>query len=180
MKNIKSFDLFESTIGNTLTDPKLIKGEFDKVVKTIEGICSGISTAKEMQDKIKSMGKENADLSKNFLKYFELADNAGKLIAKIKKVGLSKDTKVASTQLRALVDMEEELKEAFDNLKVLGERTKDAFEQNEGILNVVGNFLRNVLTGKFVLNLVKNTKQNLLDSYTDMHKVEDVFDIHDY
>jgi len=180
MKKIKSFDIFlneSENIKNIPTDPKLISAEAEKTIKTIEGICKGILEAKDMQEDIKAMQNDNADLSKSFMKYFKMAEDASKLIGSVRKIGISKETKRAAEQLRALTGLEENLREAFDNMKVLKERTREAFKSNEGIGSIIGNVLRNLLTGQFFVNLLKNTKQNLKDSYTDMYKVQDVFDI---
>lgn len=182
MKKIKSFEGFlnEAKIVDIPTDPKLIRDSAEKSIKTIEEISNSIVNAKEFKNKLQAFKKENADLAKGFEGYFKLAKDSLNVIRKVKQVGVSKNTRKSGEQLRALLSMESKLRAAHKHFKEIDKRTKDAFSQNEGILNIVGNVLKNLLTGEFIINLVKNVKQNLKDSYTDVHKVEDVFSVHDY
>lgn len=182
MKKIKSFEGFinEAELINIPTDPILIKKEAEKTIASIEKISMAIVNAKELKSKVKEFRKENAELAKNFEGYFKMAKDSSELIKKVKAKGISKNTRKSGDQLRALIGMEKKLRAAHKHFKDIDKRTEGSFEQNEGILNIVGNVLKNLLTGDFIVNLVKNVKQNLKDSYTDMHRVEDVFSVHDY
>lgn len=181
MKNLKPYSSFLNEAELSIpTDPKLFRKSFDESVKTIEGICSAVLSAKDLKQKIQEISKQNKDLGKSMTEYMAMVEKSNKLIGKIKKVGLSNNPKKGAIQLRAIADMSAKLKVAFDNLKTVNDKVGKAMKQNEGVLNVIGNVLRNLLTGKFIVNLISNMKQNLVDTSTSIHKVEDVFDINDY
>lgn len=181
MKNIKPYSAFLNEGELSIpTDPKLFRKSFDDSVKTIEGICSAVLSAKDLKPRIREISKQNKDLGKSMSEYLSVVEKSSKLIAKIKKLGISSNPKKGAMQLRAISDMSSKLKTAFDNLKTVNSKIEKSTKQNEGVLNVVGNVLRNLLTGKWLVNIITNMKQNLVDTSTSIHKVEDVFDVHDY
>ena len=53
-------------------------------------------------------------------------------------------------------------------------------ETKEGLLDVVGNTLKNIVTGKWILNIVSLVKSNLVDTYNEYGTVQDMFDVKDY
>ncbi len=182
MKNIKTYEDFlnEGLVQKIFGSRSSLEKEFEKQLKIAEEISTTISTAKDFKEKLKSIQKENSDVAKQFKQYFELAPKAKSIVAEIKKVGLSNKTKKAEKQLKSLTNFVDTLKAGFNNIKTLDKKTKKGFEQNEGIGTVIGNVLRNVLTGQFAINLIKNAKTNLMDANQDMTTLKDVFDINDY
>lgn len=152
---------------------------FDVQLKMIDDMSNAINT-KEFKDKIKLVQKDNPDLAKALNGYVSLATKAKKIVTKVKSKGMSKDRKESIKQMNALKDFSEELKGGFDLLKKFSNKADKGLKNNEGIGTVIGNTLRNVLTGQWIINLLKNAKSNLMDSEAELKTVQDVFDIKDY
>lgn len=172
MKHIKSFQLYEGLNDN--------QTKFKENLEIIDKISKEISTSKNFKERLAVMHKEKPELAKSFKGYYDFAHKAQKMIKQVKSQGLSKDSAQADLQIKALDKLARTAEESFANMKTLIKKTESAFTSNEGIGNIIGNALRNVLTGKWILNLVKNVKSNLTDSYNEMGTVEDVFDLKDY
>ena len=173
MKHIKTF-----TQLNEGLDTNSQKKEFDKQIKLIEDISKAILDAKDFKETLKSMQKENPEVAKNFKGYFDLALKASKIVKKIKVKGLSSKNREAVKQLKAISDFADSLKEGFKNIKTLKNKTQ--VKNNEGLGNVVGNTLRNILTGQWIINILKGVKSNLMDSSNELNTLQDYFDINDY
>lgn len=160
-----------------------LKKEFDAKLKLMDEISKSILDAKDFKNRLKLMKKEKPELGKamgDYKDYLDLASNAQKMAKQIRTKGLSTDRKKATKQIRALQDFTGSLKEVFDYLKKFDKKTEKGFESNEGIGTIIGNALRNILTGQWIVNLAKNLKGGLMDSQADMTTVQDVFDIKDY
>lgn len=175
MKHLKTFSQLNE--GFVESDPKK---EFEKQFNLVFDISKAIITGFYTPEILKEINKEKPEIVKAFKGYFNLSNKAQKILKKIKPLGLSKDKRKAAKQLKALTELASSLKEGFDALKTFKKKTDKGLKSNEGIGTVVGNTLRNVLTGQFIINLLKNLKSNLLDSEAELHTVQDVFDIKDY
>jgi oligoendopeptidase F len=172
MKHLKPFLLFEGLEDN--------QKSFENSLETIDKISKEILTSKNFKERLAIMHKEKPELAKSFKGYYDFATKAQKMIKDVKRQGLSKNVEMANKQVKALNDLTGTLEEAFDNMKTLIKKTESAFTKNEGLGNIIGNALRNVLTGKWIINLVKSVKSNLVDSYNDIGSVQDMFDLKDY
>ena len=176
MKHLKTFQQLNEGLDQS---PNLQKS-FDENVKLIDDVSKAIVNAKEFKERLESMKKNSPEVYKSFKGYFELAEKAQKSIKKIKSKGLSKNKDEAKKQVDALSGFADSLRAGFKNLKEVNDKTKKAFKNNEGLGNIVGNTLRNILTGKWIVNILKSVKSNLMDTRNEYETVQDMFDIKDY
>ena len=181
MKHIKTFDQLNEGIGSSLS--AAFTSDLDKdyklQIKTIEDISKSILSSSDLKNLLSSVQKENPDV-KQLKKYIDLASKSQKLISKVKSNGLSNRRSEAKKQIKALTEFAESLKDGFKLIKNFKTKAEKGLKSNEGIGNVVGNTLRNVLTGKWIVNILKSVKSNLVDSENEFKSVQDVFDINDY
>jgi len=178
MKHLQTYQqLNESMIDSNL------KKEFAFTLKQMDEISNAILNAKDFKNRVKLMKKENPDIGKamgDYKEYLDLATKVQKIVKQIRSKGLSSDRRKATKQLRAIQGFSGTLKTVFDNLNKFDKKTKKGFESNEGIATIIGNTLRNILTGQFIVNILKTIKGNLMDSQAELTTVQDVFDIKDY
>lgn len=175
MKHIKTFQqLNESQVFTG--DPAK---DFKNQVKIIDDISKAILGSKELKDLIVTAQKENPQV-KELKKYFDLATKAQKLVKKVQSAGLSKNKRESKKQLDAITKFAGTLKEGFKLLKTFKKKAEKGTEVEEGIGNMIGNALRSILTGKFIVNLISHVKTNMTDSYNEINTVQDLFDLKDY
>lgn len=170
MKHLKSF----SQLNEGLNEPNL-KKSFESNLKLLDDLSKAIIGGKDLY---KIAQKEKPELAKGIKQLFDLASKSQKMVKSIKAKGLSGNQKKAAKQVKALEEFAGSLKTGFNQLKTFKKKTEGV--ENEGLADVVTNTLGNIITGKWIVNLIKNIKSNMTDSYTDFETIQDVFDIKDY
>lgn len=177
MKHIKTFQQLNE--GLEVASSSDLDKQFKQQVKSIEDISKSILGSKELKDLLATAQKENPDV-KQFRKYFDLASKSEKLVKKMRSNGMSSNKREARKQIEAITKFADSLKEGFGIIKNFKKKAEKGLETKEGLGNIVGNTLRNILTGKFIVNILKSVKSNLVDSYNEYNTVQDMFDIKDY
>ena len=175
MKYMKTF----VQLNEGISESSNLENQFIVQLKTIDDISKAISGSSYMKDVLKTVQKEKPEIAKTFKGYFDLSSKAQKLVKAVKSKGLSKHPKKAQKQLSSLKNLAVALKEGLNNLKTFKKKTESE-SKNEGLGNIIGNALRNVLTGRWIINLMKSVRANMVDSYNEFGTVEDVFDLKDY
>lgn len=174
MKHIKSFSQLNESVNYSGLNKK-----FHDYLDKIETISDSILNDKEFNDRIDLIKKEDPELGKNIKKHLELAIKLKTMCEVLRDKEISKD-KQGPIQLEAVGNLVKSIEKTQNELKEIKNKTNDAFSSNEGLLNIVGNVLRNIFTGTWVINALKNLKSNLVDTNTEIQSVQDLFDIKDY
>jgi len=175
MKHIKTFQQLNEGLNQEADLDKAFKLQ----VKNIEDISKAILGSKDLKDILATAQKENPQI-KELKKYFDLATKSEKLVKKIRSNGLSPKRREAKKQIEAITKFADSLKEGFNILKTFKKKAAKGMETKEGLLDVVGNTLKNIVTGKWILNIVSLVKSNLVDTYNEYGTVQDMFDVKDY
>lgn len=173
MKRIKTFQELNESSDN-------LNKSFRENLKIIDQISLSIINDKDLKDNIKLIQNASPETANAIKKYFDIGLTSQKLVKSLKQKSLSLDKTLAIKQLNSVIKLADSLKDGYNHIIDFEKNTKTGFEQKEGIGNIIGNTLKNILTGKWIVNIIKNIKSNITGSYNEINTVGDLFDVKDY
>jgi hypothetical protein len=182
MKHLQTFQQLNEGIGTKLSAafvPDSMKKTYELQIKTIDEVSKAILNSKELKDILAASQKENPKV-KDIKAYFDLAKKSQDILKAVKSNGMSNKRKEAQKQVEALTKFAESLQKGFKLIKEFKTKVGKTLSNNEGLGTMIGNTLRNILTGKWIINMLSNIKSNLVDSDVRIKTIQDVVDINDY